>query len=174
MNPAQNRPTAAFVSHANQTRRPNLRRIMARVRARLVREASHDGRLNLVDPVRDFRIDFTHFLVERLVVGPKRLSAFIFTHGVVSDCFQFADSLNLNRLFLGSVKTLLLCGIVLDGFDGLFRHRFGSGLSFPRLGLLLSRRTLDRLLRFFGFRRNLLRRRRRRRGCCRKRSGLGF
>ena len=26
LNPAQNRPTAAFASHANQTRRPNLRR----------------------------------------------------------------------------------------------------------------------------------------------------
>ena len=149
---------------------------MARVRALLVREASHDGRLNLVDPVRNFWIDLAHFLVERLVVGPKRLSAFIFTHGVVSDCFQFADSLNLNRLSLGSVETLLLCGIVLDRFHGLFRHRFGSGLSFPRLGLLLSRRTLDRLLQFFGFRRNLLRRHRRghRRGRRRNRSGLGF
>ncbi len=121
------------------------------VRALLVREAPHDGGLNLVDPVRDFRVNFPHFLVERLVVGAKRLSTFIFAHGVVGDRLQFADPLDLDRLFLGSVETLLLSGIVVDRLRRLFCDWFGRGQRFPWFGFLLGRSTLDRLIELFGF-----------------------
>ena len=83
---------------------------------KLVGQPAHDGCLDLIDPIGDFRVYPAHFLIQCAVVGSERLAVFVLTECVVGHRFEFADSLDLKGLFLCGIEAvafgrILICGL---------------------------------------------------------------